>query len=111
MFMGESDEGAVFLDSLWPGALGIADPEKRLYEAFDVERGGVAEMFGPGAVACGLRATMKGNRIGRKKGDPWTLPSFVVTNGDNVVWRHDGRHAGDHPQWSEIADQVGSCRP
>ncbi len=105
--MGTPEEGASFLESLWPDARGVADPEKRLYEAFDVARGGAVEMFGPGAISCGIKATMKGNFIGRKKGDPWTLPTFVLVEGERVVWRHDGRHAGDHPEWTEIAPRVG----
>ena len=93
--MGDTDAGAAFLEPLWPGAPAISDPEKRLYEAFDVGRGGMIEMFGPGAVACGVRAALKGNFIGPKHGDPWTLPTFVLVNGDRVLWRHDGVHAGD----------------
>ncbi len=104
--MGDVAQGAEFLDGLWPGTRGIADPEKRLYDAFGVARGGVKEMFGPGAFACGVRAAAKGNFIGRKQGDPWTLPSFVLVDDDHIVWRHDGDHAGDHPRWGEILDRV-----
>ena len=108
VFMGDADAGHSFLEPLWPDAEGIADPDKLLYGAFDVERGGMSEMFGPRAVACGIRATVKGNFIGRKHGDPWTLPTFVLAQGDRVMWRHDGEHAGDHPQWSEVLDRVNA---
>lgn len=104
--MGEAEEGTAFLDGLWPGARGIADLDKRLYDAFGVERGGVVEMFGPGAVACGIRASLKGNFIGRKRGDGWTLPAFVLVDGDRIVWRFDGAHAGDHPDWTVIAESA-----
>lgn len=107
VYMGDTDEGAGFLEPLWPDASGIADPDKQLYDAFGVDRGGMAEMFGPRAVACGIRATMKGNFIGKKKGDPWTLPTFALVDGDRVVWRHDGEHAGDHPEWDEILERAG----
>ena len=106
VFMAPADDGADFLRSLWPDAEGIADPQKALYDAFGVERGGAAEMFGPGAVACGVRATMKGNFIGRKQGDPWTLPSFVLVEGERAIWRHDGAHAGDHPRWADVQRRV-----
>lgn len=106
VFMGEADEGASFLDGLWPSARGIADPDKQVYDTLEVSRGGMAEMFGPGAIACGVRATMKGNFIGRKHGDPWTLPMFLLVDGDRVLWRFDGAHAGDHPDWGEIVDRV-----
>ena len=71
-----------------------------------VGRGGIVEMFGPGAVACGIRAAAKGNFIGRKQGDPWTLPAFVLTDGERILWRHDGSHAGDHPDWEEVRKQI-----
>jgi len=103
--MAEAGPGADFLDSLWPGAAGIADPDKRLYQDFQVGRGGVSEMFGPSSVACGIRATAKGNFIGRKQGDPWTLPTFVLVDGDQILWRHDGSHAGDHPRWLDIMER------
>ena len=106
VFMGETAEGAAFLDGLWPQARGIADRDKRLYDAFGVARGGMKEMFGPGAFACGVRAAAKGNFIGRRHGDPWTLPSFILVYDERVVWRHDGAHAGDHPQWSEIVERI-----
>jgi hypothetical protein len=106
VFVSEADPGAAFLDSTWPGARGIADPAMRLYDAFDVGRGGIAEMFGPTAFVCGIRATLKGNFIGRKSGDPWTLPAVVLADGGRVLWRHDGAHAGDHPDWFEILEQV-----
>ena len=104
--MGTNSEGRAFLDGYWPGARGIADPGKRLYEAFEVERGGLAEMFGPRTVACGIRATLKGNAIGRKHGDPWTLPAFILAEGDRILWRHDGAHAGDHPDWNDLSERA-----
>ena len=106
VFMGTAAEGAAFLAPRWPDAVGIADPDRRIYQAFGVRQGGLAEMFGPGAVACGIRATLKGNYIGRKHGDPWTLPSFVLTDGDRILWRHDGSHAGDHPRWDDLLEGV-----
>jgi hypothetical protein len=102
VFMGEPDEGAAFLEPMWPGAAGIADPQKALFEAFGIARGGLKEMFGPRAAACGLRAAAKGNFIGRKQGDPWTLPAFVLVEGGRVRWRFDGEHAGHHPDWDLI---------
>ena len=106
--MGEPDEGAAFLEAMWPGAAGIADPHKHLYDAFAVDRGGLKEMFGPAAAVCGLRAAAKGNFIGRKHGDPWTLPSFVLVDGSRVLWRFDGDHAGHHPKWSQIPRRAAS---
>ncbi len=102
VFMGTPDEGKAFLDTHWPGAQGIADPDKTLYEAFSVPRGGWREMFGLGSWLAGIRATLKGKWIGRRHGDPWTLPLFVVLDGSAISWRHVGAHAGDHPSVDSI---------
>jgi hypothetical protein len=102
VFMGTPDEGRTFLDAHWPGAIGIADPDKILYEAFSVPRGGLREMFGLRSWVAGVRATLKGKLIGRRHGDPWTLPVLALLHGEEVTWRHVGAHAGDHPRIDDI---------
>lgn len=106
VFMGSPAEGRSFLDAGWPGAAGIADPDKRLYEAFSVPRGGWREMFGLGSWVAGVRATLKGKSIGRRRGDPWTLPMFALVDGAEVLWRYVGSHAGDHPPLDSIPRSV-----
>lgn len=96
----------MFFDRLFPGAVAIADPEGELYRAFGVERGGMKEMFGAEAWACGLRAVRQGHFINRKVGDPWTLPTVFAVREGQIIWEHRGRHAGDHPDVARIADIV-----
>lgn len=99
----EAEVGDAVIDELWPGAERIADPGRRLYEAAGVERGGVREMFGARSWARGVRAALKGNGIGRKRGaDGWTLPTVIRLHDGEVVGEHRGRHAGDHPDWSAV---------
>jgi hypothetical protein len=99
---GRVDQGPLFFDRLFPGAVAIADPHGSLYDAFDVERGGVAAMFGPDAWRCGLRALRQGHLINRPIGDPWTLPTIVAVRDRIVLWEHRGVHAGDHPDVAAI---------
>lgn len=106
VFMGTPDEGRAFLDAHWPGAVGIADPDKTLYGAFSVPRGGWREMFGLSTWIAGVRATLKGKLIGRRHGDAWTLPVLAVVDGSVVVWQHIGTHAGDHPRLDAIPRSV-----
>ncbi len=96
VYQGTPDQGAAWFHDLGPSMAAVADPDKALFDAFEVERGGLGAMFGPAAIACGIRATRKGHRIGRKVGDPWTLPLAVAIHDGAVVWEHRGRHAGDH---------------
>jgi len=83
-------------------ALGIADPDQVLHRAFEVPRGGWREMFGLRSWVAGARATMRGKFIGAKVGDGWTLPVWTVIDGDHVLWRWVGTHAGDRPDLTEI---------
>jgi hypothetical protein len=106
VYQGTPQQGAEWFAGLPESMRAIADADKVLYRAFDVERGGLGAMFGPGAIACGLRASRKGHRIGRKVGDPWTLPLAVAVRGGAVVWEHRGRHAGDHPDAATLLAQA-----
>lgn len=85
-----------------PPPIGIADVDKVLYEALGVPRGGWSEMFGLRSWRAGARAALRGHRIGRKVGDGWTLPVWLVVDGESVTWRWDGRYAGDRPRFDEI---------
>lgn len=87
-------------DALAP--IGIADPDAELYGALGVPRGGWREMFGLRSWRAGIRATLRGHRIGRKVGDGWTLPVWTVIDDGRVTWRWQGEYAGDRPLLDEI---------
>lgn len=105
-YQGTPDEGEAFFGKLWPGARAVSDIEKTFYNAFGIQRGGMQAMFGPGVWACGVRAVAKGNLIGWKTGDPWVMPGLFLVQGDHILWQHEFRHAGDHPDFLKIAEQV-----
>jgi hypothetical protein len=105
--MAVDDIGQSFLDqhsapAARGTAVGIADPDQVLHRAFEVPRGGWREMFGLRSWVAGARATMRGKFIGAKVGDGWTLPVWTVIDGDRVLWRWDGTHAGDRPDLADI---------
>jgi len=101
-YQGTAAEGEAFFDNIWPEARAIDDVPKVYYDALGIERGGMKAMFGPEVWACGVRAAMKGNFIGWKTGDPWTMPGMFLVDGDRIIWQHDFRHAGDHPDLTQI---------
>lgn len=107
MSMGSTEQAASFVDGLWPEARVVADPDMRLYRDFSIERGGLAEMFGPRAFACGVRTTLRGHTIGRKVGDGWTLPTYLVVDRGRILWRFDGEHAGDRPDLARVPEEAG----
>ncbi len=107
-YQGTDDDGERYFADLDPTAVGVADLDKVFYAGFGIERGGLREMFGLGPWKRGIAAFLRGHRIGRKLGDPWTLPTFVAVDGDQIVWRFDGRHAGDHPDLSTIPTLIAA---
>ncbi len=111
VYQGTVDQAPLFFDRLDPDAVAIADPDAELYRAVGVERGGRREMFGLPSWQAGIRATLSGHRIGRKIGDPWTLPLVMAVVDGVVVWEHRGRHAGDHPDVDGIALVVADPVP
>jgi len=99
-------EATDFFARHWPDATVVCDREKQFYAAMELGRGTVAQMFGPRAWACGLRAMVKGNSIGfhRIIGDPWTMPGlFLVSPVGEILWQHEFDHAGDHPDFSALS--------
>jgi hypothetical protein len=95
---GTEEEFDAVLRPLWPDAEAVSDPDGELYRRWNVERGGLREMFGLRSWLAGVPAFLRGNRIGWKgKADGWTLPTIVRLRSGQVVWEHRGTHAGDHP--------------
>ena len=105
-YQGTQDEGEAFFRKVWPGARAVPDIEKTFYNAFDIQRGGLKEMFGPEVWVCGVRATAKGHTIGQKTGDPWVMPGLFLVKGEQILWQHDFKHAGDHPNFLKIVEHI-----
>jgi len=101
-YQGTPEEGDAFFSHIWPEARAVSDIPKTFYDAFGIQRGGMREMFGPAVWACGVRATAKGHTIGLKTGDPWTMPGVFLIHDGQILWQHDFKHAGDHPDFREI---------
>ena len=107
--LGDRDETIDFMKPMWPEAPVICDPERALFNAFEISRGGVLQMFGPSVWACQLRATFKGNFIGKRVGDPWTMPGvFIVDRARAVRYQHEFKHTGDHPVWAKLPGMISS---
>lgn len=85
---------------MWPGAPVVADPSGALLRAAGGRRGRLAEVVGPAAAVCAVRAVARGARPGRPAGDVRALPAALLVDGDEVLWAHHGRHSGDTPDWT-----------
>lgn len=108
VYQGSVDEGHDFFKRLWTEARAVSDYPKYYYDAFGVARGGLREMFGTDVWACAAKTVLtKGHFIGKKHGDPWTMPTSFLVDGETILWQYEGEHAGDHPAWSQIPELAG----
>ena len=101
-YQGSVEDGADFFKRLWPEARAASDPERRLYAAFGLERGGIKELFGPEVVACSIRAATKGIVGGVPVGDTRMMPGAFLVRDNQILWQHNYRHIADHPDFARI---------
>lgn len=101
-YQGSPTEGRAFLRRYWPGASAVADPERRFYAAFGLERGSLWRMMAPGVWAGHRRAAAKGHTMGERSGDIWMMPGVFLVEKDGILWQHDFRHAGERPDWEGV---------
>ncbi|MGQ9804572.1 MAG: SelL-related redox protein [Chlorobiales bacterium] len=108
-YQGTVSDGRDFFASLWREAKAIADLPKVFYNGFELERGGVKEMFGAEVWACGVRAALKGHFIGAPVGDPWTMPGIFFVQHHQILWQHHFKHAGDHPTLENLVRELNNA--
>jgi len=99
---GTVEEGNTFFKKFWEEAPAISDPSKTFYSEFGVERGSFSELLSPSVVACSFRAMGKGNFVGKPIGDPLVMPGMFYVEGNSIVWTHNFKHIGDHPDYETL---------
>lgn len=96
------EEGVRFFNKYWSEARGISDQERDFYSTFGLGRGTVNQVVGPESMVCGIRATLKGNFMGKPTADVWEMPGMFLVKNRMIMWKHHYRHAGDHPDLSKF---------
>ena len=61
------------------------------------------QALGPQVWMAQRRARAKGHRNGERSGDIWRMPGVFYVEGPKILWRYQPRHAGDHPEFGEVA--------
>lgn len=82
----------------------ISDPDRALYNAFELRRGTLGQLFGWRSFLRGFSAgVLNGHGVGTLMGDGFQMPgAFIVRNGAIVrAFRH--RAASDRPDYCELA--------
>ena len=111
-FVGMADEAELgeFLASYGLDDLPrFADPERQLYGAFGLERGGARQLFGPEVWQRGVAAAAPawlgggGHGLGALKGDGLQMPGVFLLNEGKVVGGYRHETAADRPDYTSLA--------
>lgn len=88
----------------WPILL---DAERSLYAAYEIERGGVWDVWGPASWGTYLKLLLKGRRLRKPTGDVQQLGGDVLVDPQGVVrLRHVTANPADRPEISSILQLV-----
>lgn len=101
---GDLAQGARLVESRWPGAAAISDPELALYRAFGLEQGALGQIMGLAAVRSSFRAMRKGHFPGVPVGDVRILPGIFLVRGREVLWSRRFEHSGQLPDEDELVE-------
>lgn len=83
------------------------DPERKTYEAFDLESG-FFKTLGPASISRGFAVMKQGFHQGRSAGALWQQGGlFVIGPGNHILFAHRDPKAGYHADPDEV---VGVCR-
>ena len=106
-FPSPAEAGVDFFEERHPGAAAVGDADLVFYRELGLARASLWQMISPGAFAAVVRAFWKEHRIGGRQGPVTTLPGVLLVDGAGcVLWRHEAKHAGDHPELAKIAEQL-----
>lgn len=85
-------------------AIAIADPERTLYRAFALKRGGFREFLSPKVL---FRALLAGalfrHGAGKPAGDPLQMPGAFLLRDGRIVGEFRHRTAADRPDYVALA--------
>ncbi len=81
----------------------VPDRDKKLYDLFDVKRGGLKEFTSPAVLKSSLRATLKGHMHGKFEGDEFQVPaSFLLSPDGAVLFAYYGKNISDFGNIDEL---------
>jgi hypothetical protein len=82
----------------------VSDPDRRLYAAFDLARGTVGQVFGPGLwVRMFSAGVLAGHRIGRVVGDGMQMPGVFLVYRGQIIRSFRHKTIADRPDYVALA--------
>ncbi len=89
----------------------IADPDRRVYEAFGLGLGTGKQIFNAKVFARGFGATLRGHFVGAPIGDPWQMPGvFLIETTGEVSWEYRSVTIADNVDAPALLQAVGADR-
>ena len=77
----------------------IADPERRLFEAFRLKQASAGALLSAKMLFQGVRAMTRGHGIGVPQGDVRQLPGvFIIDTNGRILFSHHASGPADHPR-------------
>jgi hypothetical protein len=96
------ERGQKYFDRFWPEARAIADETGEIFRGFELQRGSLLELFGPGVFSAAWRAFRKGHFIGLPGRAPLLRAGLFLVEDAEILWHHDFEHIGDHPDFRHL---------
>lgn len=86
----------------------ISDPSGRMYRAFGLKRGSFRQLFGLRSTLQGMKATLRGHRVGALKGDGFQMPGVFLVHHREIIRAYRHETAGDQPDYENMACAVNA---
>ena len=88
----------------------LGDPERALYEAVGLERGGVRELYTPKIGIRAIAAARKGAVVGKPEGDVRQMPgTFVVGTDGRILFAHYNPDQSENAKMEDVLEAVRSA--
>jgi hypothetical protein len=102
--MGDDEEFRAILPRFdLEGVQTISDPERKLYQEFELGRGRLRQVLGLKVLWRGLRALLGGHGLGKASGDVFQMPGTFLLHKGEVIRSYRHKSAADRPDYVEMA--------
>ncbi len=88
------------------GAAWFSDPDRVAYRAFELGRGGFAQVLGPRVWWRGLVATLRGHLVGPLAGDGFQMPGAFIIHRGAIVRGYRHALVSDRPAYDQLACEL-----
>ena len=88
----------------------VSDPDRALYRAFHLGRGGLREILAPSVVGRSALSVLAGNGFGRPVGDARQMPGVFTVHRSVVIEEFRHRTIADRPDYVAMARRAAAAR-